>query len=158
MSLPCLQTICQSLVRTSRQRCTLYAVRCTPVSNLTSLSLLSVAARGSASSKTIETRFWRILKKGLMLTRPNHSSALPSSSPALLSNVYSPGTNFLELSHLPTQLNATDLAAFSSTAAAAGMNVSIWIGVDSLSNNITAMKDAFRAMPALDSVFFPGTF
>ena len=45
----------------------------------------------------------------------------------------------------PTPLNATHLAAFSSTAAAAGMAVSIWIGVESLDKNSTAMASGRKS-------------
>jgi hypothetical protein len=67
------------------------------------------------------------------------------------------GTNALELSHMQTApLPAAGMAAFASACQEAGLNVSVWVSVESLAANLSATAVALAGMPKLDSLFFPG--
>ena len=52
------------------------------------------------------------------------------------------GTTLVEMGHVPLPLDVDALAAFADASAAAGMNLSVWGGSDSWSQNYTASAEA----------------
>lgn len=69
------------------------------------------------------------------------------------------GTNQIELAHFSKpgqQIDVASLVEYSKRLDQDGVNVSFWWSLDLFTTNKSAVETAWREMPRIDSVFFPG--